>query len=208
MHSRLNLDNYPKCLILLLLDVASNIYKQHSYFPPNPLSSWCITTSPSTISGFMFRSLPDPGEHLLETAHRAMPLWEPSVHIRMQPELYGYSNILSFEGLLSPALIMQPEVVRTLVVVIFSVGLIVITEQLSIVCFTWNDSFYRNCFINFGRLHNFFLLISAVSFLPMKIFFILVSVIWYINNIFQFWVISDFHLDYTEINLDVHSTPI
>lgn len=93
MRSRLNLYNYPKCLILFLLYVASNIYKQHSYFPQN-LSSWCITTSASTISDLMFRSLPDPGKHLLESAHCAMAFGEPSVHVRVQPELCGYSNLL------------------------------------------------------------------------------------------------------------------
>lgn len=200
--------NYPKCLILLLLDVVSNIYKQHSYFPPNLLSSWCITTSPSTISELMFRSLPDPDKHLLKTAHCAMPLLE---QVCMSGwNLSCVATVTSFEGPVTPALIMQPEVMRTLLVVIFPVGLIVITEQLNIVLFFFymKWQFLQKLFFKFCKTSHFTLLISIISFLPFKIFYILGSVIWYINNIFQSWVIRDFPLYYTEINLDVHSTPI
>lgn len=153
MHSRLNLYNYPKCLILLLLDVVSNIYKQHSYFPPNFLSSWCITTSPSTISELMFRSLPDPDEHLLKTAHCAMPLLEPSMHVRMKSELRGYSNLLwGPSNSCSYNAARSDENSRSCHIPCW-LNCNYRTIKHSFFFFTWNDSFCRNCFSSFARLH-------------------------------------------------------
>lgn len=86
-------------------------------------------------------------------------------------------TVTSFEGPVTPALIMQPEVVRTLIVVIFPIGLIVITEQLNIVFFYMKCQFLQKLFFKFFKTSHFSLLISIISFLPFKIFYILGSVI-------------------------------
>lgn len=56
--------------------------------------SWSISASLSTIPDFTLRTFLDLSHYLLETTHYSVYLLEPSMNVKMWPELHGYSKFL------------------------------------------------------------------------------------------------------------------